>query len=229
MCVFLFFLEKLKLKTSLMGNGMNSIYHKHLSMNNMYQKHFFIGALKNRLKFLKFSRKKSSVRSRRSQVFCNIGFLENSVKPTKKHQCWSQTFNKVSRNKDIPAKVFPCRLCETFQSTFFTEHLRATAFARWSLSLKKLHILGVHLKVVEETVANKFLFHSKSYLPSSCISISCFQLALSCRIFFIICFFLLKKFLNNSALRKVHSIKLSGSGHQKVLCPFIGEIFRYES
>ena len=34
--------------------------------------------------------------SRRSEMFCKIGVLENFVKITEKHLCWKVFFNKVS-------------------------------------------------------------------------------------------------------------------------------------
>ena len=77
-------------------------------------------------------------------------------------------FNKVSRNKQIPAQVFSCEFCEAFTNTFFTEHLRWS----WSLSFKKFYIAGVHKKVFEWLAANEFLSNSKNYLHFSCIFIT---------------------------------------------------------
>ena len=34
-------------------------------------------------------------------------------------------------NKETPAQVFSCKFCEIFRSTYFTEHLRTTAFEIW--------------------------------------------------------------------------------------------------
>ena len=68
-------------------------------------------------------------------------------------------FNKVSRNKEIPAQVFSCEFCEAFTNTFFTEHLRWS----WSLSFKKFYIAGVHKKGFEWLAANEFLSNSKNH------------------------------------------------------------------
>ena len=48
--------------------------------------------------------------------------LENFAKFTGKHLYQSLFFTDLTR-------LFPCEFCETFKSTFFTEHLQATASA----------------------------------------------------------------------------------------------------
>ena len=69
--------------------------------------------------------------------------------------------------------------------------------------------LGVHKNIFELLAVNEFLSNIKNYLRFCCISVSCFCI-LS------IIFFLLMKILNNSTWRKIHSMKSSGSGNQKV-------------
>ena len=51
------------------------------------------------------------------------GVLRNFVKFTGKQMCQACNFIK----KKTLAQVFPCEFCETSKSTFFTEHLWATA------------------------------------------------------------------------------------------------------
>ena len=147
------------------------------------------------------SSKESMVRSSRSLVFNKISILKKFAKLTRKHQCWSH-FLIVSRNKETPAQVFSCELWKAFKNTFFTKH----PWWSWSLSQKKFYIVGVHRKVFDWLAANELLSRSKNYLHTSCVSISNFS------IFCITCFF----YLNTPAWRKVHSIKLWGSSHQKV-------------
>ena len=38
--------------------------------------------------------------------------------------------------KETLAQVFPCELCEISKNTFFTEHLRATAFCNYTFNKK---------------------------------------------------------------------------------------------
>ena len=74
--------------------------------------------------------------SRSSQQRCSVGkgVLRNSVKFKGKHLCQSLFFNKVAGleafnfiKKETLTQVFCCELCEISKSTFFTEHLWATA------------------------------------------------------------------------------------------------------
>ena len=114
------------------------------SMNNIYQKHFFIGALKNLLKISNHSRKKSTQKHPFSGVLQDR-CPEKSRKFHKKTPVLESIFNKVSRNKEIPAQVFSCEFCKAFKNTFFTENIRWS----WSLSFKKFYIVGVHKNVFE--------------------------------------------------------------------------------
>ena len=61
--------------------------------------------------------------------------LENFVKFTRKHLCWSLFFNKITDlqlaillEKRLRHKCFPFEFCKIYKNTFFIEHLRVTAF-----------------------------------------------------------------------------------------------------
>ena len=85
------------------------------------------------------------------EVFCKKGFLRGFLKfagkhlyqglffnkvvgNTGKHLCQSFFFNKVAGKaytfieKETLAQVFSCEFCEISKNTFFTGHLRTTAF-----------------------------------------------------------------------------------------------------
>ena len=64
------------------------------------------------------------------------GVLRNFTEFTGKHLCQSLFFNKVAflrlatlLKKETLAQVFFCKFCEVSKNTFFTEHVRTTAFA----------------------------------------------------------------------------------------------------
>ena len=126
MCVSLFsksesFLIKLRVRASL----------QYCIMDNIYTKHFFTGALRNLLKFLKQFQKKihpEAAALRRLQDRCPELHKETPV--------LESLFKKVARNKETPAQVFSCESCEAFKNTIFTEHLRWS----WSLSFKKFYV-----------------------------------------------------------------------------------------
>ena len=65
-----------------------------------------------------------SITNRRSrpEVFFWKGVLKNFKKFTGKHLCQSVFFDKVEGLR--PAQVFSCEFCESFQNTFFVEHVR---------------------------------------------------------------------------------------------------------
>ena len=63
--------------------------------------------------------------------------------------------SKFSRNKETSAQEFFFEFRGTFKNTFFTEHLRTTVSASWSLSLKKLYIVDFHKNVFELLVTNE--------------------------------------------------------------------------
>ena len=140
-------------------------------MNNIYQKNFFIGALKNLSKFSKHFQKK--IHAEAFVLRCSTRQVPEKIcKLHKKTPVLESLFNKVSRNKETSAQVFSCEFCEALKNTFFTEHLRWN----WNLSLKQFYIVGVHKKVFEWLPANEFLSNSKNYLRFFCISISCFSI-----------------------------------------------------
>ena len=76
------------------------------SMNNIHQKHFFIGVLKFFLKFQKHL-KKPTVTSDRSQTFYKIGILKRSAKFTRKQQCRSHFLKKSPETKRHQHRLFP--------------------------------------------------------------------------------------------------------------------------
>ena len=130
MCVSLFsksqsFLIKLLVRASL----------HYCIMDNTYKKHFFTGALKNLLKFLKQFQKK--IHAKVAILKCiQDRCTEKIRKLHKETPVLESLFKKVSRNKETPAQVFFCEFCEAFKNTFFTEHLRWS----WSLSFKKFYV-----------------------------------------------------------------------------------------
>ena len=136
------------------------------------------------------------------------GFPAKIGKLYKETTVWRHILKKSPEIKRLQHRCFPVNFVKLLRTPFFTEHLQ------WSWSLR----LGVHEKVFEWLTVNEFLSNSMEFLHAnsknclrfSCISISCFY------IFSIIIFFLLMKILNISARTKIHSIKLSGSGNQKV-------------
>ena len=97
-------------------------------------------------------------RYRSSHRRCSIkkGVLENFAKFTGKHLSQSLFFNKVAGlrlqlhwkrdsgmcnfiKKETLAQVFSCELCEIFQSTFPTEHIRTTASGDSIKNVLKTH------------------------------------------------------------------------------------------
>ena len=118
MCVSLFsksqsFLIKLLVRASL----------HYCIMDNTYKKHFFTGALKNLLKFLKQFQKK--IHAEAAVLRCLQDRCPEKIRKLYKEvPVLESLFKKVSRNKETPAQVFSCEFCEAFKSTIFTEHFR---------------------------------------------------------------------------------------------------------
>ena len=82
--------------------------------------------------FAKFTRKHLhwSCRSSHRRFSIKKGVLKNFAKFTGKHLCQGVLFNKMRLIKnETLAQAFCCEFCEIFKNTFFTEHLRMTAFA----------------------------------------------------------------------------------------------------
>ena len=105
--------------------------------------------------FRNTSRKRPTVRSKRSQVFYKIGILKKSAKFPRKQQCWSHFLRKS-------ADFFLRILWNIKEHLFYrTPPIRWS----WSLSLKELYIVGSHEKVFEWLVANEFLSNSKNISP----------------------------------------------------------------
>ena len=75
-------------------------------MDNIYKKHFFTGALKNLLKFLKQFLKKVHVET--AVLRCLLDRCpEKSANFTKKHQCWSHFLKKSPEIKRLQHRYFP--------------------------------------------------------------------------------------------------------------------------
>ena len=59
--------------------------------------------------------------------------VKNFAEITGKHLCWSLFFNKVRLEacnfiqKETPTRVFCCKFCKIFKSTYFVEYLRTAA------------------------------------------------------------------------------------------------------
>ena len=77
---------------------------------------------------------------RSSHRRCSIkkGVLKNFAKFTRKHLCQRLFFDKVADLacnfiKKTPTQVFFCEYCEILKNTFFTEHLRETAYEHLKL------------------------------------------------------------------------------------------------
>ena len=130
MCVSVFsksqrFLIKLLVRASL----------QYCIMDNKYKKHFFTGALKNLLKFLKQFQKK--IHAEAAVLRCLQDRCPEKIRKLHKETpVLESLFKKVSRNKETPAQVLPCEFCEAFKNTFFKEHL----WWSWSLSFKKFYV-----------------------------------------------------------------------------------------
>ena len=118
------------------------------SMNNIYQRHLFIGAFKKLLKFWMDILEALLEKDPRSEVIvlsCSTrqAFLNILEKNTKKTTVLELLFKEVSNSKGTPSQAFSWEFCEILKKTYFTEHFRWS----WSLSLKKLYILGFHERV----------------------------------------------------------------------------------
>lgn len=127
MCVSLFsksqsFLIKLHVRASL----------ENYSMDNIYQNHFFTGALKKCFGIFEKLLEKSPSKSGRFQVFWKIGVLKKFTNFTREHQCCSQFLIKSPETKTLQHCCFHVDSAKLFRNAFFTEHNRWS----WSLSLK---------------------------------------------------------------------------------------------
>ena len=91
------------------------------------------------------------IRSSRSQMFLKIGVLKNFVIFTGKHLCWIlfliklQAFRLVTLLKRDPTQVLSYEYCEIFKSTYFQEHLRATASNNIVVFFMKVHFWYLYL------------------------------------------------------------------------------------
>ena len=104
-------------------------------MDNIYKKHFFTGALKNLLKFLKQFYKK--IHAKVAILKCiQDRCTEKIRKLPKETPLLESLFKKVSRNKETPTQLFSGEFCEAFKYNFFTEHLGWS----WSLPFKKFYV-----------------------------------------------------------------------------------------
>ena len=110
-----------------------------------------------------------------------IGVLKNFAKFPGKYLCQNflfklQATGQKKKEKETLAQVFSCEFCEISKKTFFTEHLRTTAFeVRWSLSefiLKPLIYFNGALSGLRQFLAtesplkimkNAFYFTSKTF------------------------------------------------------------------
>ena len=176
MCVSLFsksFLIKLLVQASL----------EYCIMDNIYKKHFFTGALKNLLKFLKQFQKK--IHAEAAVLRCLQDRCPEKIRKLHKETpVLESLFKKVSRNKETPTQVFSCEFCEAFKNTFFTEHL----WWSWSFSFKLFYV-----QEFNEFLSNSMEFlhaNSKNYLGYLHFFFIHFLYNL---------FFLLMKILNTSA------------------------------
>ena len=72
-------------------------------------------------------------------------------------------FNKVagvawnSINKETLAQVFSCEFCEIFKNTYFTEHLRTTAFVHNHTKINTYQVPNI-LKWCRRRYQNKTIF-----------------------------------------------------------------------
>ena len=128
------------------------------SMDNIYQKHFFI---LSEASFEVFEPllEKNPRRSSRYQVFYKVGVLKKLANFTRKHRCWSHFLIKSPEIKWIQHRCFPGNFAKLLRTPFFTEHLRWS----WSLSFKMFYIAGVHKKVFEWLAGNEFWSNSKNH------------------------------------------------------------------
>ena len=68
--------------------------------------------------FRSTSKKRSTVRSYRFQLFYKVGILKKSGK-NKKTAVLELLFKEVSKNKETPSQVFYWEFCETLKNTYF--------------------------------------------------------------------------------------------------------------
>ena len=88
------------------------------SMDNIYQKQFFTGTLKNLFKFSNHFQKKNPRRSSRSQVFYKIGVLKKFANFTRKHQCWSRFLIKSPEIMVLHDRCFPVNFAKLLRTPF---------------------------------------------------------------------------------------------------------------
>ena len=159
MCVFLFFRKAMSFLIELLVLASLPIS----SMSNIRSISLLV-FLKVFWNFRNTSRKRPTVRSKRSQVFYKIVILKKSAKFQRKQQCWSHFFRKseMKRWRDSSTGIFLRILWNIKEHLFYrTSPIRWS----WSLSLKKLYIVGSHEKVFEWLVENEFLSSSKNISP----------------------------------------------------------------
>ena len=86
-------------------------------MDNIYKKHFFTGALKNLLKFLKQFLKKVHVET--AVLRCLLDRCpEKSANFTKKHQCWSHFLKKSPEIKRLQHRCLPVNFAKLLRTAF---------------------------------------------------------------------------------------------------------------
>ena len=144
-------------------------------------------------------------------MFLRKGVLKICSKFTGEYPCRSAISIKLLYNK----VAFPVNFANIWRTSFLQKNSLGVVF-------KKSYFGGVHKEVFKWLAANELLSSSKNYLRALCLHFLFLH-------FLYNPFFPLIKFLKTSARRKIHSIKLIGSGLQNIFfCRFIGEIFRYE-
>ena len=126
-------------------------------MDNLYQKHFFIGALKNLLKFSNHFKKRIYGQKQPFSGVLHDRYPEKVFKIHQKTSMLESLLNSLQK-KETSAQVFSCDLCKAFKNTYFTEHPRWS----WSLSQKMFYIVSVHRKVFEWLAANELCLRAKT-------------------------------------------------------------------
>ena len=177
-------------------------------MDNIYRSIFSLVLLKIFWNFWNSSIKKSTFKQPFSGVY-KIDALKKFSKFTKKHQCWSHSLQK-SLEKDSSTGVFLWILRSVKEHLFY----RAPP-VEFEFAFYKVLRLGVHKKVFEWLAVNKFLSNSMEFLHPNSKNYLCYLHFLFLH-FLYNHFFPLMKILDTLAWKNIHSIKLSGSGNQKV-------------
>ena len=118
----------------------NIYYEKHLFLNNIYQKDMICSfeLLKIFWNIQDTSRKKSTVKSSRPQVFSKIGVLKKFAKSPRTLQCWSHFLVKCPDIKILQHKSFFVNFAK-LSRTLFSQNTFQRLLLQVEVCLKVTH------------------------------------------------------------------------------------------